>query len=303
MAMATDKTNQRLLKRAEKAAGQGVTFTPEAIARLKELEVAAQAEMANDEGLQLRFAQIDDFLKQWALLSPDKQEELGKRFQEQANTLVDATYDRQTQELKDSLDRKLSSLGSRYGFKNESDRLTLQKSLRELDRDTVERLTSAMNDVESRGLGNSGMFTQIATSIMEGRQQSINDAIDAIQVANKQAISEKNAAADELQIAAEADQRTIDENRTVAREVKKNELVDRAVQRDLLSQIMTGATDITPRPSDYKPNIPAADTVPNEPITTESIRTTRSNESATAPRPGSVTAQERRNIRLSRMQQ
>lgn len=336
MAAAATKTrDDRFLERAEKRVKENANFqfTPEALARLQQLEDEAR----QDPNVQIQFAAVSDFLQQWALLNPEERDRLGKQFQDQANSLVDIPFDTQTKDLQDGLARQLKALNTKYQFMDDADAEKLTQSLGDLDRDTVTQLTNAFENIEARGLGNSGLLRQAADAIMNDRETAVAKANELFQLGKSQNAELKRQSIEDEQARTAIEQRGIDQERTVAREEKKNELVDRAVQTDLLTQIMSGATDLAPKtftPNALNPDtLPTPETViPADPVLTpaQRIRNIRLGISGnTAPTPkapapqepttipapvapaptknttstAGMTADQRRQIRLNRLQQ
>ena len=253
---AQKKRNERMLSRAENATTKNpnITFTPEALARLQQLEDEARIEAGSNPNLELGFAAVTDFLQQWAALNPEQQAQLGQQFQERANALVDIPFDQELSDLRGGLSRQLQALNQKYDFLSENETQKLEQGIQDLDKDAVEQLTNAFISIEERGLGNSGSIRTIANAIMNDKKSVIARAQEIMQTNLRQGQEIRDLAATDAQANLAAQERTTEQERTVAREEKKGELVSRATQTDLLQQIMAGNTELSPRDlATYKP--------------------------------------------------
>lgn len=267
------RTGERLLKRANAAAEKNpsVTFTPEALKRLQELEDQAQQEAQSNPDLKLQFSTVTDFLAQWAALNPDQQKKLGEQFQERANALVDVPFNQQLTDLRGSLTTQLKDLNQKYQFLTQDEELKLGNQLKDLDADTTKQLTDAFNSIEGRGLGNSGLMRAAADAIMNGKAQAVASAQEAASLDKNQGLQVLQAGIEKANADSVIKERGIKQEQTVAREVKKNDLVSRSLQTDLLQQIISGATELTPRDlSTFQPSALNPDSLP----TPDSVATT-----------------------------
>ncbi len=265
MATATNKTSrieQRFIDRIQRRSAQsgGIRLTSEAYSKLQALE----AKLATDPEVQIQFGQVKDFLAQWQMMNPQDQEKLGQKFSERAKALVDIPFQQKTTDLRSNLERRLGDLNLKYKFMTDAEQMKLKQSLGTLDNDTVQQLSQAFQSIEERGLGNSGAMAAAANAIINDQQNAVAKTQQAFQLNQDYAKANLQSDTTDLLANAAIEQRNINQEQTVAREEKKNQLIDRSLQADLLTQIMSGATDLAPKNlSTYQPSALNPDTLPN----------------------------------------
>jgi hypothetical protein len=139
-------------------------------------EREAEFTVKNDPELREKFGAIQTIFKAMEEEAPEKREQLMKQLQEQANALVDTSFEKDKSSINEALNLKLRQLNDQFKLFSDQQQFELERTISSIDRVSAETLSDTLESLAGRGLLDSGMLRRIANEVVEKREIGVSEA-------------------------------------------------------------------------------------------------------------------------------
>ena len=252
--------DQRLILRALE--GKIDDLTPEALTRLNQLEAQAKVQIQQTPALQAGFGNFESFI---STVTNKELDEIKKT----ASAELDVEFARKEEEVKTAIVLNIRQLNEQHNLLSERDLFQLEENLKNVKRQTALSLSSNLNDLQQRGLLDSGSFGKLADKIIEA-STGAEQLEQKLSEFNQRGFQEiRDVAVDKQQFQRRVELGTIGRERESKEQLTFFDMLDTAAGQDFLQQKQSasrfteGTTAAeTPQPVTTGGRTPAESTTP-----------------------------------------
>lgn len=190
----------------------------------------------SDPQMEERFGTFLDTFQQFDMMSDTERNAFYRSLEEEAYALVDEPFDYAEEQIKVKLQMQIDSLNTQFDQFSKEQKAALERAVRDLDFETADNLSKGIDNLHSRGAMNSGLFAQLADSLMETRDTQAGDARDITDLNIKKAQIARDIDVKDAQFAADDLLYDVGQDRQAERSKMLDSLMSDLVEQDFLLQ-------------------------------------------------------------------
>jgi hypothetical protein len=189
-----------------------------------------------DPQMEERFGQFLDTFQQFDMMDEKERSEFYRSLEEEAYSLVDEPFDYAESQIRAKLNMQIDSLNKQFNQFSTEQQEALKRAIRDLDFDTADTLSKGIDNLHSRGAINSGLFTQLADTLMDSRTLQEGDARDITDLNIKKAQLARDIDVKDAEFAADDLLYDVGQERQAERTKMLDDLMSDLVEQDFLLQ-------------------------------------------------------------------
>lgn len=190
----------------------------------------------SDPQMEERFGTFLDTFQQFDMMSDTERNAFYRSLEEEAYALVDEPFDYAEEQIKVKLQMQIDSLNTQFDQFSKEQKAALERAVRDLDFETADNLSKGIDNLHSRGAMNSGLFAQLADSLIETRDTQAGDARDITDLNIKKAQIARDIDVKDAQFAADDLLYDVGQDRQAERSKMLDSLMSDLVEQDFLLQ-------------------------------------------------------------------